>query len=52
MIPKTHVIHAPSKFNYIFSSRMHSKRYSQEEVKFRSQMLYHSYLFKCMNFNN
>jgi hypothetical protein len=24
---------------------MHSKRYSQEEVRFRSQMLYHSYLF-------
>jgi hypothetical protein len=40
-IPKTHhVIHALSKFNYIFSSCMHSKRYSQEEVRFRSQMLY------------
>jgi hypothetical protein len=42
-IPKTHhVIHALSKFNYIFSSCMHSKRYSQEEVRFWSQMLYHS----------
>jgi hypothetical protein len=34
-------------YKYIFSSCMHSKRYSQEEVRFRSQMLYHSYLFKC-----
>jgi hypothetical protein len=25
---------------------MHSKRYSQEEVRFRSQILYHSYLVK------
>jgi hypothetical protein len=47
-----HVIHALSKFNYIFSSCMHSKRYSQEEVRFRSQMLYHSYLFKCRYVNN
>jgi hypothetical protein len=40
MIPKTHhVIHALSKFNYIFSSCMHSKRYSQEEVRFRSYII-------------